>query len=59
MDDLYHVCRWCKHYENGCCVKDNFIAVDRDQQGNIDDIANDKVELVIKEPETFYCKDWE
>lgn len=55
MDDMYHACRWCKHYENGHCVKENFIVVESDTQYEVDDI----VELLIKEPETFYCKDWE
>jgi len=56
MDEMYHVCRWCKHYENGNCTRDNFILTDvTDNFEDVTDITN----LIIKEPESFYCKDWE
>lgn len=44
------VCRWCKHYKNDCCNKaeDNFI---------IDEC--EEVTFVIREPESFCCRDWE
>lgn len=48
------VCRWCKHYKNGCCTKDNFYITDR-----MGDDVEDDVDLEIKEPESFYCSNWE
>ena len=55
MSDEYKVCRWCKHYKDGCCTRDNFNVNDKETWNNI----TDEVELVIKEPESFYCKHWE
>ena len=28
MSDIYHACRWCKHYKNGCCSKQIFDTYD-------------------------------
>ena len=52
-------CRWCKHYDNGSCNKaqDNFIV---EEIGTwIEEDISDTVCIVIREPEKFYCKDWE
>lgn len=56
MDEMYHVYRWCKHYENGCCVRaeDNFI-VENEFTGEVEEHNR----FTVKEPESFYCKDWE
>lgn len=54
-EDMYHSCRWCKHYDNGHCTKDNFNVMNKRTWSDL----TDKVELEIKEPESFYCKDWE
>ena len=54
MSDMYKTCRWCKHYKNGCCTKDNFNVTDR-----MCDDVNDEVTLEIKEPDKFYCSNWE
>lgn len=57
MDEMYHVCRWCKHYENGNCTKgkDIFYVSELDTDYSIEEVA----EFEIKEPESFYCKYWE
>lgn len=49
-------CRWCKHYKNGNCTRDNFYIFEMDDY--VVDISND-VLLEIKEPEKFYCSNWE
>jgi hypothetical protein len=53
---MYHTCRWCKHYENGCCTNENIFDVDVNIEG---EGSVESVDLVIKEPESFYCKEWE
>lgn len=58
MDEMYHTCRWCKHYKDGKCLKeivDVFIA--DDVIGDI--IGDDMIEVFISDPENFYCKEWE
>lgn len=55
-DDMYHSCRWCKHYENGYCTRDNFYMYEKDDL--MVDVSID-VLLEVKEPESFYCKHWE
>ena len=54
MEDMYHSCRWCKHYKDGCCTKDNFYLIN--ERGWP---VEEDVRLEIKEPDTHYCKDWE
>ena len=55
-DNMYHTCRWCKHYKDGCCTNENIFVVDVAMEG---DGLLESAELVIKEPNTFYCKEWE
>lgn len=55
MDDMYKTCRWCKHYKNGCCTRDNFTVINKRSEDDI----NNRVRLEIKEPESFYCSNWE
>lgn len=50
------VCRWCKHYKNGNCTRDNFYVYDINDL--IVDMSNEVV-LEIKEPESFSCSNWE
>jgi hypothetical protein len=54
---MYHTCRWCKHYENGCCTKakEIFYVSEWDTDYSIEEVAD----FEIKEPESFYCKEWE
>lgn len=54
MDNMYHTCKWCKHYKDGCCTNENIFVWDIDFE-NIPEYVN----LEIKEPNTFYCKEWE
>lgn len=54
--DMYHSCRWCKHYKNGYCTNGNFYVYEKEDY--VVDIS-DEVLLEIKEPESFYCKHWE
>ena len=56
MDDRYHVCRWCRHYSNEKCLKDNVDVVVRVDNKYIDP---DDVEIYIKDQTTFYCKEWQ
>ena len=49
------VCRWCKHYKNGCCTRDNFTVNDKETWYDV----TDEVDLTIKEPDKFYCSNWE
>lgn len=58
MGDEMKVCRWCKHYENGCCKKgeDHFIVEDGEYG---DGPIFGTVSLIVMDPEDFYCKDWE
>ena len=55
MSDMYKTCRWCKHYENGDCTRDNFTVNDKDTWSDV----TDEVDLTIKDPESFYCSNWE
>lgn len=48
------VCRWCKHYENGNCTRGNFYLI-----GECGYEVEDEIDLSIKEPESFYCSNWE
>lgn len=54
-ENMYHSCRWCKHYDDGSCTRDNFQITDRDTWNDV----TDEVKLLINEPESFYCKHWE
>jgi len=54
MEDMYHCCRWCKHYEDGNCTRENFYVVD-EYGCNVPE----EIKLEIKEPESFYCSNWE
>lgn len=54
-NDMYHACRWCKHYKDGCCTRDNFTVTDKETWYDV----TDYMELVINEPESFYCSKWE
>ena len=51
------VCRWCKHYENGMCLR-LAEAIDVDTLGERR-MSGEDVEIYIREPEGFYCKEWE
>ena len=51
------VCRWCKYYENGYCVKAEANLIVEDNNGW--DEITDTVKVRIKEPESFYCSKWE
>ena len=55
MDDMYHVCRYCKHYKDGNCTKENFYIFDEESECYM----GNTVELYVKEPDDFYCKHWE
>lgn len=55
--DMYHSCRWCKHYKNGRCETDNFNVLDITDK--YEDDVTDLTALEIKEPESFYCSNWE
>ena len=57
MSDEYKVCRWCKHYKDGCCTKgaDIFSISVLDANYTIEEITH----LEVKEPESFYCSNWE
>lgn len=55
MGDEYKVCRYCKHYKDGCCTRDNFTVTDKETWYDV----TDYMELAIKEPESFYCSNWE
>lgn len=55
MEEMYHSCRWCHHYSNGKCLKDIVDVVVLVEDLSIDD----KVDIYIKDPDNFYCKEWE
>ena len=55
MEDMYHCCRYCKHYKDGCCIRDNFDV----EVVWVDEEHIKEVELYIKKPESFYCSNWE
>ena len=66
MDDMYHTCRWCKHFskEDGRCLKDLFyVEMDTEcllflEEHNLY-IELDEWAVCIKDPDNFYCKEWE
>lgn len=49
MDDIYHVCKYCKYYEKGCCTKQIFDTYDsnispvqlQSENGNIAQAINE------------------
>lgn len=61
MEDMYHTCRWCKHFseEDDRCCKDLFYISMDVGTGFYSPIDNSEMGVCIKAPENFYCKEWE
>lgn len=52
-NDIYHSCRYCKYYDGVHCNNKNFYIV------TDDDIVDIDANLIVKEPDDFYCSNWE
>ena len=48
-------CKRCKYYEFGKCVRENFDIVDETEL----EVITDRVTVEVKEPDKFYCSNWE
>ena len=55
MEERYHTCRWCRHYDDGKCLKSNVSVVAYEGKREIEP---DEVEIYINDPNYFYCKEW-
>jgi len=66
MDDMYHTCRWCKHFskEEDRCLKDLFYvefstAYLTFLEKYYSPIEVEGGRVCINDPDNFYCKEWE
>lgn len=56
LDEMYHVCRWCKFYSTakyggGICVNRSTYSVDEDGEFVYDEVG-------IENSEKYYCSEW-
>lgn len=66
MDDMYHTCRWCKHFskeDDRCCKNFFYIVMDIEYFHNLEKCYSSPeikdFDVCIKDPDNFYCKEWE
>lgn len=66
MDDMYHTCRWCKHFskEDDRCLKDLFYVEMNMEYANLLGkhylfLDMEDAHACINDPDNFYCKEWE
>lgn len=58
VDEMYHTCRWCKHFSDEKCTKGIVdVLVMDDVVGDI--LGDESVEVYIRNSDEFYCKEWE
>lgn len=59
LDDLYHNCLWCKHYDHICDVCTHYCFRYPPVNVNEADEALLELGVDIAEPWDFYCKHFE